>query len=381
MLMYKSDENENKKTKKDSNLKNSSKKTSKSSLIGIIPLNFKDNLNSDEDFETETESGNLNLNDIVDILESDYTEVIDEDKEIKNDEILNYDKKENLPDKDDLSPEIDNVKNNQYRKNIKKNSSKSKNYLPSKNKDRKHFENLNEIIITLKKDYMNLNQIFDSFQKSDFSSMDDSKCNKILNMLEEQVFLKFKSFNNINKLANSNEHLRNTLSLIFKSEDITSQCIMYAYKIYSLIKMFHYDKDHLHKNYLKKPRSSFFLGGDNINNTKNNFKKKQFDSLKFARDEQIKIFDLKTSDELSTEDQANLNTLKNHRLIMEGYKSNLRIDTIEKDRVKDLTLDIRNSKKFLSSFFFNSSIISLDYLKQLTQSEIKLIKMYRNSKK
>ena len=446
MSMYKSDTGKDKKdskSQKNSDLKNSSKKTSKSSLIGKA-FDLINTFSSNENFEAQDE--NLSFDDVVNMLESDYVDIGNKDTDSFNEEISddkennisenntlsnktkyidnnkdaktkkhigNFDGLVNMADsdytkiisenadvlsnkisdnkKDNLSNKTKNNKNHIYKKHMrnnsqeyssKKDSDEHNGYLPSRKKDRKHIEDLNEIIINLKKDYFNLNEIFDTFQKFNFSSVDDSKGIEILNYLEEQIFNKLKNLNNIDKLAKSNENIKNTLNLIFKSEDITAQCVMYAYNIYSFIKMFHYDKEHLHKTYIEKTLSpSSSSSDDNNKNNKHRFNKLQFDSLKFIRDEEIHISDLKTSDSLTLQEHFNMNTLKNDRSIMEGIKSNIRLEQIEKTRAKNLTMDIRNSKKSLNNFFSNSSIISFDYLQQSAQNGFKLIKMYRNTKK
>ena len=66
---------------------------------------------------------------------------------------------------------------------------------------------------------------------------------------------------------------------------------------------------------------------------------------------------------------------------MEGYKSNLRLNTIQKTRTEDLSNDIRNSKKSIDKLIFNAPIMSFNNLNKLSLNGFNLVKMYKNLQK
>ncbi|VDG69797.1 Uncharacterised protein [Clostridium carnis] len=372
--MYKSNTNKdnkyskNAKLKKEDSEKNDSKSSSlkKALIAGGLSL-FSNDLN------------NTNLSssdDIITVLESEYKDSLFSDDEVlKN----NYLKSSSTLTNDNKNTTIHHNNSNEVNstKNYEKSSYFLKYYVPNKNKCKVNMKYLNEIINTLKGDYMSITELFQTFQKYDFSSIDNVKSNKILNDLESKVFNRYRSFNNISRIINSNIELKNTLSSICKAEDIASQCAMYAYNIYSFIKIFHYKKNNnIGSKSLKKHTYS------SSNNQKNSkFKKEEFDPLKSSRDEEIKILQNKSTDNISSEEYSNLNTLRNDRSIMEGYKSNLRLNTIQKTRTEDLSNDIRNSKKSIDKLIFNAPIMSFNNLNKLSLNGFNLVKMYKNLQK
>lgn len=353
------------KTKKDSNItqpnskkEDLDKKNSKSYFIKNALLNtelsfFKKDTN---DYDTV-----LNTDSIIEILESDYKDnnlLSSDDSDLINDDLKSSSesstKKKFVP----------NLKNKPYTVNLKNHNSDSNSivinsklntdFLPSRNKkDPEHVKNLNRIINTLKNDYRNLTEIYDSFQKYNFSSVDIIKSNKFLNNFEKKSFTIFKDLDTIHKSINNDNQLKIIINKIFKTDDISAHCVMYAYNIYSFIKMFHYTKNISSETNTKKRNSSSVL--NNVNNFK--FKKEQFDLLKEVRDDKIKYIESKTSNNTTSEESSNLKKLRDERSIMEGYKSNIRLNSININQTQNLNDSIKNSKKLLNGIVFNAHII------------------------
>jgi len=383
--MYNSKINKDNKDSKKSDFKkeDSVKKDSKSSSLKKALITEGLSL-----FSNDLNDTNLsNSDDIISVLESEYKDsLFSEDEASKNDHLKSSSKSTNNHKNNKNNNNKENINihhNNSNAVNSSNTNEKSsyflKNYIPNKNKNKVNMKHLDEILNTLKGDYMCLNELFGTFQKYDFSSIDNVKSNKILNDLESKVFNRYRSLNNISKIINSNIELKDTLSSICKAEDITSQCAIYAYNIYSFIKMFHYSKNHnIDTNSSKKQTSS--SGSDN-NKRNSNFKKEEFDSLKSIRDEEIKILQSKSTDNINSEEYSNLNMLRNERSIMEGYKSNLRLNSIQKVRTEDLRDDIRNSKQNIDKFIFNAPIVSFNHLNEMSLNGINLVKMYKNMQK
>lgn len=237
--------------------------------------------------------------------------------------------------------------------NSEKNTNYTKDFLPNKNKKTQQSKNINEIIFTLKSDYSNISNVYKKFNYYNFDSLSDDKRNSILNTLEESVFSNFNSFNMISKLANSNLEIKFALQEIFKIDDISNKCAMYAYNIYSFMKMYQHKK-----NFTKNKNSNKAVI----------FNKKNFDSLKFIRDSEIKRLDNKSSNSISYTESLNLQMLKSERSDIEGVKSNIRLENLTKTRTQTLKEDIFNSSRVLDGTFsmltFNYSDIMMHVAKQ-----------------
>lgn len=356
--------NDTKKT--NLNKEDSVKKNSKSSFLKKALITEGLSLfNSDSDYSEISSSDN-----IIYVLESEYKDSLFNEKEDSDEQHSSSEssnKENNINNKEHINIKENNSHKTSSNNIKKKNSFLYKDYIPNKNKNKVNTKDLSEIINTLKGDYLLLDELSEAFQKYDFDSLNNVKSNKLLNDLENKVFNRYKSLNNIDKIINSNIELKETLNLIFKTEDITAQCLLHAYNIYSLIKMFHYNKNH--NTYINSSKRSSSSSIDNNKNTKNSkFKKEQFDSLKSIRDEEIKILQTKNSNYTSTEEHSNLDMLKNESSIMEGYKSNLRLDTITKNRTQDLSDKIRDSKKSIDGSIFSAQLIASNYLKNFISS-------------
>lgn len=211
-----------------------------------------------------------------------------------------------------------------------------------------NFNKLHYILAILKSDYRNINKTYISFKKLQKAKIDKKKLNLTLNSIESSLYENLKQLNTVSKTVDGNENIKSALNDIFNYDDIAAHASLFAYNIYSLIKMFHFNKNY---DYDKKQR-------------KNKFKKHDFDTLKLLRDEAISSLQSYPSLKLSSNQKLNLQILRKDRLDMEGLKSNLRLKSLSDSRNKELNYYLVNTKYKLDGIMFNSQ---LNYMKILAE--------------
>ena len=356
----------NKKNKKKLFDKKEDKKNNDAKFSSILDLLIpSDFIITDNNITSESVNNTNNINHlstdnkpIINVLEDDYKFICNPSSSTNNENV-------------NISPQFETRKNSSL-KHKKDNHLSSKTYSPNKIKKKENIKELDRIIFILKSEYRLTTSVQESFEYSDFNSMADNKRNAILNKLQDTVFSSFEKLNQLSKLSNSNNEIKEALQEIFKLEDITNQSAMHAYNIYSFMKMYQYKR--------------------NFNNTNNDgstnklrFNKKQFDSVKFARDSEIRRLDKKSSSSLSSNESLNLNSLKQERSEMEGCKSIIRLNNLYKSRIGYLKSEIANSKKALSGKISTIKTVPNELMTDLalkgTLSAIKSVEILNNPSK
>lgn len=279
--------------KKDTAVK---KKDATKSSNGVDASNVKDD-NSKKDTSSKY--------DILNLLLADYKPIL------KDDDEDNYD-------------------------NIKEGASKK--FVPSKNKTQPSSQkDLYTVINSLQSHYKCVFETYKFFKTLKLDSMTSKKSNFWLNLLSNRIFSSFQELSKLSMFASSNSDIKDSLSQFYKQEDVFSECTMFAYDLYSLIRLVQYQKNNDRKS---------------TNNKHFKFRSKEFDSIKFIRDSEIKRLDSKSTKTLSNGESSNLSDFKNERLYMEGYKSQIRLNNLTKELSNDLDKTLIKSSQALNGIIF-----------------------------
>lgn len=268
-------------------------------------------------------------------------------------------KEENLKDTD----EILNVLEADYKLNTDMYSDDNSNF--SKDKKNSFLKNNNKklssasadiAVIKLKKNFKSLVRYNEIFKNTNIKSLSASKGITFLNKLQNDIFSCYKDLNALAILVDSNSELKIAVKNMFNCDDIIEHCSMYAYNLYSYIKMFQYKNYNLNTN-IRNNKFSAASNDSNENHVDKSFKFKSedLDSLRQIRSGEIHRLGSKPSMSLSQNQANNLSHFKAEKINMEGEKSILRINNLSNSRLRDLNNSIVRSQMLLSNVIFSSS--------------------------
>lgn len=216
----------------------------------------------------------------------------------------------------------------------KKQDKNSKKFVPSKNKTPPYNQkDLYTIMNSLHSNYKSTLETFRFFKTLRWNSMTIKKANSLLNLLSNRVFSNFQEISKLSNLVSSDLDMKEEISQIYKREDVFSECTMFTYNLYSLLRLVQYERNNTKQS---------------NNNKRLRFRSKEFDSTKSIRNSEIKRLDSKSTKVLSTSELLNLSAFKNERQYMEGYKSQIRLDNLIKKFSNDLENALKKSSQNLT---------------------------------
>lgn len=216
----------------------------------------------------------------------------------------------------------------------KKQDKNSKKFVPSKNKTPPYNQkDLYTIMNSLHSNYKSTLETFRFFKTLRWNSMTIKKANSLLNLLSNRVFSNFQEISKLSNLVSSDLDMKEEISQIYKREDVFSECTMFTYNLYSLLRLVQYERNNTKQS---------------NNNKRLRFRLKEFDSTKSIRNSEIKRLDSKSTKVLSTSELLNLSAFKNERQYMEGYKSQIRLDNLIKKFSNDLENALKKSSQNLT---------------------------------
>lgn len=233
----------------------------------------------------------------------------------------------------DYNPLFNDYDDDSFDKNKKQNKN-SKKFVPSKNKTQPYSQkDLYTITNSLQSNYKSTLETYRFFKTLRLSSMNTKKANSLLNLLSNRVFSNFQEISKLSNLVSSDSDMKENISQIYKGEDVFSECTIFTYNLYSLLKLVQYERNNTKQS---------------NNNKRLRFRSKEFDSTKSIRNSEIKRLDSKSTKVLSTSELLNLSAFKNERQYMEGYKSQIRLDTLIKKFSNNLENSLKKSSQNLT---------------------------------
>lgn len=271
----------------------------------------------------------------------------------------NINNKEALKDNNEILNvlEADYKSNNDIYSNDGNNLSKGKkNSFLKKNNKKLPSASTNATVNKLKKNFKSLVRYNEIFKNTDIKSLSASKGSTFLSKLQNDIFSCYRDLNALAILVDSDSELKIAVKDLFSCEDFIEQCSMYAYNLYSYVKMFQYKNYNLNNGVKNNNFSA--TSNDSTENTQNKtfkFKSEDLDSLRQIRFEEIHRLDSKPAMSLSQNQANNLADFKEEKINMEGEKSILRINRLSNSRLKDLNNSIVRSEMLLSNVILSSS--------------------------